>query len=152
MRVGPRGKHQGISAEDTSTPPHTWRFFYFELVGAYFFGLQIALYSIIFVFTISRIIDAVLSGFNRRKSMIIISDQAEEIVGQIFRQVNRGVTILKGQGGYSGRDKNVMFTVTTLAELPKMKRAVLDTDPDVFLVVNVTLEVLGKRHGTRRVY
>jgi uncharacterized membrane-anchored protein YitT (DUF2179 family) len=122
------------------------------LVGAYFFGLQIALYSIIYVFTSSRIIDAVLTGFNRRKSMMIISDRPKEIIENIYSRVNRGVTLFKAEGGYTGKEKNVIFSVTTLTELPKMKKLVYETDPEAFVVINDTLEVLGKRHGTRRVY
>jgi uncharacterized membrane-anchored protein YitT (DUF2179 family) len=122
------------------------------LVGAYFFGLQIALYSIIYVYTSSRIIDAVLTGFNRRKSLMIISDRYEQIVENIYSRVNRGVTLFKAEGGYTGKEKNVIFSVTTLTELPKMKQLVYETDPEAFLVINDTLEVLGKRHGTRRVY
>ena len=122
------------------------------LAGAYFFGLEIALYSIIYVFTSSRIIDTILAGFNRRKSMIIISDRSHEIARQIYRRVNRGITFLRGVGGYTEKEKNVIFTVTTLTELPKMKELVFDTDPDAFMVINDTLEVLGRRHGTRKIY
>jgi uncharacterized membrane-anchored protein YitT (DUF2179 family) len=122
------------------------------LLGAYFFGLQIALYSIIYVYTSSRIIDAVLTGFNRRKTMLIISDRPEQIIENIYSRVNRGVTLFKAKGGYTGKEKNVIFSVTTLTELPKMKNLVYETDPEAFVVINDTLEVLGKRHGTRRVY
>ncbi|UCG11436.1 MAG: YitT family protein [Deltaproteobacteria bacterium] len=122
------------------------------LAGAYFFGLQIALYSIIYVYTSSQIIDAVLTGFNRRKSMMIISDRSEQIVENIYSRVNRGVTLFKAKGGYTGKEKNVIFSVTTLTELPKMKQLVYETDPEAFVVINDTLEVFGKRHGTRRVY
>lgn len=122
------------------------------LAGAYFLSIEIALYSIIYVFTSSRIIDTILAGFNRRKSMLIISDRSQEIARQIFHRVNRGITFLRGEGGYTGKEKNVIFTVTTLTELPKMKELVFDTDPDAFMVINDTLEVWGRRHGTRKIY
>lgn len=122
------------------------------LAGAYFLSIEIALYSIIYVFTSSRTIDTILAGFNRRKSMLIISDRSHEIARQIFHRVNRGITFLRGEGGYTGKEKNVIFTVTTLTELPKMKELVFDTDPDAFMVINDTLEVLGRRHGTRKIY
>lgn len=70
----------------------------------------------------------------------------------IYSRVNRGVTLLKGQGGYTGRDKNVIFTVTTLTELPKTKQLIFKIDPEAFVVINDTVDVLGKRHGTRKVY
>jgi uncharacterized membrane-anchored protein YitT (DUF2179 family) len=122
------------------------------MTGAYFFGLQIALYSLIYVFTSSKTLDAVLTGFNQRLSTLVISDKYEEIDEDIFNQVNRGVTFLQAKGAYTGSPKNVIFTITTLTELPKLKSAIFNIDPEAFVVVNSTLEVIGKRHGTRKVY
>jgi uncharacterized membrane-anchored protein YitT (DUF2179 family) len=122
------------------------------LTGGYFFGLEIALYSLVYTYTSTRVLDGVLAGFNRRKSLIIISDKYQEIVESIYSRVNRGVTLIKGQGGYTGKEKNVIFTVTTLTELPKTKQLILEIDPDAFVVINDTVDVLGKRHGTRKVY
>ena len=122
------------------------------MTGAYFFGLQIALYSLIYVFTSSKALDAVLTGFNQRLSTVVISDKYKEIAEEIFKKVNRGATFLQAQGAYSGDPKEVIFTITTLTELPKLKNVIFNIDPEAFVVVNSTLEVIGKRHGTRKVY
>jgi len=122
------------------------------MTGAYFFGLQTALYSLIYVFTSSKTLDAVLTGFNQRLSTIVISDKYKEIAEDIFKQVNRGATFLQAQGAYTGHPKEVIFTITTLTELPKLKNVIFNIDPQAFVVVNSTLEVIGKRHGTRKVY
>ncbi len=120
--------------------------------GAYLYDIQKSLYSVIFLYTASKVTDAILTGFNRRKSLMIISDNSENIAQKILTRIGRGVTYLKGEGAYSRRDKNVIFTITTLAELPKMKELILSEDPEAFIVVNDTLEVLGKRHGRKKVY
>lgn len=122
------------------------------LTGAYFFGLQIALYSMIYVFTSSKALDAVLTGFNQRLSTMIISDKYKEITEEIFRRVKRGATFLQAHGAYTGIPKEVIFTITTLTELPKLKNVIFSIDPKAFVVVNSTLEVIGRRHGTRKVY
>jgi uncharacterized membrane-anchored protein YitT (DUF2179 family) len=122
------------------------------MTGAYFFGLQIALYSLIYVFTSSKTLDAVLTGFNQRLSTMVISDKNKEIAEEIFKQVNRGATFLQAHGAYTGNPKEVIFTITTLTELPKLKNVIFSIDPKAFVVVNSTLEVIGKRHGTRKVY
>jgi uncharacterized membrane-anchored protein YitT (DUF2179 family) len=119
--------------------------------GAFFHDFEMSLYSIIFVYTSSKIIDAVLTGFNRRKSMMIISDQSEKIAQEILVREDRGVTFFNGTGAYSGRDKKVIFTILNLTELPKMKELVFNIDPNAFMVINDTLEVLGKRHGKLKV-
>lgn len=122
------------------------------LSGAYFFDIELVLYSLIYVYTNSKVVDLVVSGFNRRKALLIVSRHSEQIAHDILFRVNRGVTYLKGTGGYTGDSLDVIFTVTTLTELPRMKDIVFNMDPDAFMVVNDTLEVFGKRHGTRRIY
>jgi uncharacterized membrane-anchored protein YitT (DUF2179 family) len=122
------------------------------ITGAHFFSLEIALYSLIYVFTSSKALDAVLTGFNQRLSTIIISDKYQEIAKEIFEKINRGATFLQAQGAYSGNPKEVIFTITTLTELPKLKNVIFSIDPKAFVVVNSTLEVIGQRHGTRKVY
>jgi uncharacterized membrane-anchored protein YitT (DUF2179 family) len=122
------------------------------MVGGYFFGLEVALYTLIYVFTSSRVLDAVLTGFNQRMATMVISQKTAEMAKEIFKKVNRGVTFLKGEGAYTGEERDVIFTVTTLTELPKLKDVIFAIDPEAFVVVNNTLEVLGKRHGSRKVY
>jgi uncharacterized membrane-anchored protein YitT (DUF2179 family) len=122
------------------------------MTGAFFFGLQIALYSLIYVFASSKTLDAVLTGFNQRLSTTIISDKYQEIAQEIARQVNRGATFLQAKGAYTGNPKEVIFTITTLTELPKLKNVIFNIDPKAFVVVNSTVEVIGTRHGTRKVY
>jgi uncharacterized membrane-anchored protein YitT (DUF2179 family) len=121
-------------------------------VGAYFFGLEPVLYSFVYVYTSGRVMDSVITGFNQRKSIMIISNSADLIAEHILTELGRGVTFLKGTGAYTGELKEVIFSIITLTELAKMKELVFDIDPDAFMVVNDTLEVLGKRHGARRVY
>jgi len=122
------------------------------LAGAYLYDIQMALYSVIYLFTTGKVTDAILTGFNRRKAMMIISDHAGAIADQILSCKGRGVTFLNGEGAFTGREKKVIFTITSLTELPKMKQLVLSKDPDAFIVVNDTLEVLGRSHGTGKVY
>jgi uncharacterized membrane-anchored protein YitT (DUF2179 family) len=120
--------------------------------GAFFCNIQIALYSMIFLFTCGKVIDSILTGFNRRKALIVISDQAETIAEKILSCKGRGVTFLNGEGAFSKKEKKVIFTITSLTELPKLKEMILALDPDAFMVINDTLEVVGKRHGSGRVY
>ena len=121
-------------------------------LGACFFGLERALYSLIYVYTAGKATNAVLTGFNQRKSIIIISDFSEAIAEQILTRLHRGATFLEGSGGYTGNPKKVILSITTLPELAKLKEIVFDIDPGAFVVINDTLEVLGKRHGHIRDY
>ncbi len=120
--------------------------------GAFFFSLELALYSLIYVYTSARIVDAVITGFNQRKAILVVSDQAVAIAQQIMARMNRGATLFDAVGAYSQKRKQVIFSIVTLTEIAKVKELIFDIDPDAFVVINDTLEVLGKRHGTRRVY
>jgi len=59
---------------------------------------------------------------------------------------------LNGTGAYTGDHKEVIFSIITLTERAKMKEMVFDIDSNAFMVVNDTLEVFGRRHGTWKVY
>lgn len=122
------------------------------LVGIYFHEINAALYSTILLFVSGSVIDAVISGFNARISVLVVSDNWETIAGQILGRLNRGVTYLDGEGAFSHNPKRIILTITTVTELPKFKDLIFHLDPDAFVVINNTLEVLGQRHGRRRIY
>jgi uncharacterized membrane-anchored protein YitT (DUF2179 family) len=122
------------------------------LLCAYLFGLEMTLYSISFLFVSTKVVDLILTGFNTRKSLIIISEHSQKIAQQMLARQHRGVTFLKGEGAYNGEEREVIFTITTLTEVPKLKEMIFEIDPDAFVVVNDTLEVLGKHHGKLKVY
>ncbi len=121
-------------------------------VAALLFSLEMALYTAIFVFTQGKLVDAVVTGFNKRKTMIIISDKAAEISQDILEKLNRGVTFLDGSGAYTGQSKKIIFSVVTMTEMPRIKEMVFSRDPNAFMVINEALDVLGYRHGHLRVY
>jgi uncharacterized membrane-anchored protein YitT (DUF2179 family) len=121
-------------------------------MGAYLHDLDKALYSIVFVYASGRVMDGIMAGFNRRKLIYVISDKSVEIAEMILRRVNRGVTLLHGRGAFSEREKDVILTITTMTELPRLKELIFGTDPGAFVIVNDTLEVLGNRHGKLKVY
>lgn len=122
------------------------------IAGAVVFSLEMALYAMIYTFVTAKVMDQVLTGFNTRKQVMIISDKAREIAQEIITKRRRGVTFLQGEGAYTGRRKEVALTIVTLTELARIKNAILEIDPAAFIIINETLEVLGKRHGTKRVY
>ena len=120
--------------------------------GAIIFSLEMALYTLIYIFTMGKVIDAVITGFNQRKQILIISDQPYLLAQEILKHLNRGVTFLEGEGAYTHKSKRIIFSIVSLTELAHMKDLIFKIDPHAFVVINDTLEVLGYRHGSRRVY
>jgi uncharacterized membrane-anchored protein YitT (DUF2179 family) len=113
------------------------------------FSLESALYTMVYMYVASRITELVLTGLSQRKAVIIISPKWEEISRKILNEIVRGVTFIKGRGAYSGKDENILYTVITFRELPRVKDIVKETDPDAFVVVHETLEVIGHRIGNQ---
>ena len=84
--------------------------------------------------------------------MLVISDHAQLMADKILHRLNRGATFLEGEGAQTGQSKRVIFSIVAMTELARMKDLIFETDPQAFVVINDTQEVLGRRHGRRRVY
>jgi uncharacterized membrane-anchored protein YitT (DUF2179 family) len=119
------------------------------VTGAILFSLEDALYTLIYLYVNASMVNVVVTGLNQRKAVFLISDQWERISKEITEKIRRGVTILTGYGGYTGREVRVLYTVITMRELPLLKRLAKELDPHVFLVVSETLEVMGQRIGNQ---
>ena len=74
----------------------------------------------------------------------IISDRNDEISRSIVEDLDRGVTILQGQGAYTGAEKKVLLCAFKQREIASIKNLVKEIDPDAFLIVCPAHEVLGE--------
>jgi uncharacterized membrane-anchored protein YitT (DUF2179 family) len=119
------------------------------LAAAALFTLEMALYTLIYLYISSYMVNLVVTGLSQRKAVYIISPQWKEISQDIMEELQRGVTILKGEGGFTGKDQHVLYTVITFRELNRLKGLIRRLDPDAFVVVSETLEVMGHRIGNQ---
>ena len=117
--------------------------------AALLFSLEDALYTLIYLYVTSKVVDLVVSGLSQRKAVFIISPRWEAISTRILNEIHRGVTILHGQGGYSEREQQILYTVVSFQEIATVKRIVRSEDPAAFLVVSDTTEVMGHRIGNQ---
>ena len=122
------------------------------LAGALLFPLEKVLYTLIYIYVSARILNLVITGLSQRKAVMIVSTLGEEISRRIIADIHRGVTILRGQGAYSGRDEKVIYTVVNFRELARVKQLIRQIDPKAFVVVSDTLEVMGRRIGNQPQY
>ena len=117
--------------------------------AAFLFSLELALYALVFMFVTSRMLNLVVTGLSQRKAVMIISRHWAEIKGQIITNLLRGVTVVTGKGGYSDQETQIIYTVITLQDLARLKRIIREIDPNAFVVVTETLEVMGYRIGNQ---
>jgi uncharacterized membrane-anchored protein YitT (DUF2179 family) len=119
------------------------------VAGAVFFSLEGALYTLIYIYVSSYMVNLVVTGLSQRKAVYIISPRWEDISREIMDKIRRGITIIKGQGGYTGREEQILYTVISFRELAQLKRLVRGIDSDAFVVITDTLEVMGRRIGNQ---
>ena len=105
--------------------------------------IEQALYAVVFVFVGSQIIDRVVYGGRSGKMVMIMTQKQPEVSTAIMTKVNRGVTLLKAQGGYSGNDQNMILCAVRKDEVFRLRQTVFDIDPDAFLMMLTTDEVRG---------
>lgn len=114
------------------------------LVAVVFRTLNSMLYGLIALYIASIVTDTVLYGVDTAKVAYIISDKNREIASTIVHDLDRGVTILHGQGAYSGAKKEVLMCAFKQKEIATIKAVVKDLDPDAFLIVCDAHDVLGE--------
>ncbi|KPU27318.1 hypothetical protein TR13x_05750 [Caloranaerobacter sp. TR13] len=108
------------------------------------FGLKPAMYTLIALYTAYKIVDKVQEGLDTKKNVIIISDKSQELGEAIQKKLQRGVTFLKGEGGYTKNNKNVIYCIVTSTQVGKLKEIVEQVDPNAFMTINNIQEVKGK--------
>ena len=101
------------------------------------------------MYVTSRMLNLVVTGLSQRKAVMIISRDWAEIKEQIITKLSRGVTVVTGKGGYSNQETQIIYTVITLRDLARLKRIIREIDPNAFVVVTETLEVMGYRIGNQ---
>ncbi len=108
-----------------------------------FGNLSSALYGVVSLYISTVVMDMVLYGMDSAKVAYIISQRPEDISKGIFREMDRGVTILHGEGAYSGEEKRVLMCAFKQRQIVPLKHLVKEIDPTAFLIVCDAHEVLG---------
>jgi uncharacterized membrane-anchored protein YitT (DUF2179 family) len=111
--------------------------------------MELVLYTLIYFFINAYFVNLVVIGLNQRKAVMIISSRWEDISRHIMEKLQRGVTIVEGEGGFSRQRLHILYSVITLTELSRFKEMIRKIDPNAFVVVTETLEVMGKRIGNQ---
>lgn len=114
------------------------------VAGMLVFGLRVSLYAIIAIYISALVSDRILEGSKSGKAAWIISDRYEEIGKCILEKMDRGATILKGSGVYSGMEKNVILCILSKKQIPTLKEIVLQTDEKAFFIIGDVREVCGE--------
>ena len=113
--------------------------------AGFLLGWDRALYSILTYYVASKVIDTVLEGLDKAKSVRIVSEFWEEIGDSIMKELDISVTYIRTKGGYSKQEKILTFCVVNKFDMPKLKEVVHTVDPRAFIVTEDVHEVEGVR-------
>lgn len=105
--------------------------------------INVVLYAVIAIFVQTKFMDLIVYGGNDCRFLLVFSDKTDEIVKRLLEQ-ERGVTLFKAEGAYSGAERKVVATAVHRNAYSKVKRLVHEIDPKSFVVVTGTSEVLGE--------
>lgn len=109
-----------------------------------FHRFESCMYTMIMMFISSKVMNLLLYGANVSTVCYIISTCPAEVADAINQEMHRGVTFLKGQGGWSGRDQPVILTVIKRHEIAQMRALVREVDERAFFIVTEAKDVFGK--------
>lgn len=116
------------------------------LAAAVFGTVNAALYGLIQMYLLGRVMDTVLYGWDISRVAYIITDRWEEVSRRLL-EMERGVTVLRGQGAYTGAEKRVLLVAFRQQEIVPIKRMLRQIDPRAFFIVCDAHEILGEGFG-----
>lgn len=122
------------------------------LSQAVFRGAENILYGIVLVMIYTIVLDKMLLLGTTRTEVRIISQKSEEIRDAILKELDRGVTMLEGESGYLHNRTQMIFSVISNRELPKVERIIRGIDPESFMVVSRVSEVKGRGFSLNKKY
>lgn len=109
--------------------------------------VEAAMYAVIAMFVVSKVIDLVLYGIDNSSVCYIISENSEQLVKDITDKLHRGVTILSGEGAYSHKDKQVLLCVIKRTQIADIRKIIRNIDENAFFIVSDAKNVFGKGFG-----
>jgi uncharacterized membrane-anchored protein YitT (DUF2179 family) len=113
------------------------------------YSVDAALYTLISIYVSSKITNIVVTGLSQRKAVTIISEKWQEISDHLVSQMGKSVTSMTGHGVYSNQPRQILYTVVSMQDLSRVKARVAGIDPEAFVVISDTQEVINPRIGNQ---
>ena len=110
------------------------------------------LYGIVLVLIYTLVLDKMLLMGATRTEVKIVSRNSDEIRNAVLKQIDRGVTLLDGEGGYLHNKTQIVLSVISNRELPKVEKLIHAIDPESFMIVSRVSEVSGRGFSMKKRY
>ena len=115
------------------------------LLGAIVYGIEASMIGLVSVWVCAQVINKLITlGAREAKNVLIISEKHDEVIQQIYQQIDRGVTILHATGAYTQQEKPVIMVVLYKKQFIELNRVIAAVDPEAFVIVSDVNEVQGR--------
>ena len=113
-----------------------------------FSDMEIALYSVVATFAMTKMVDLILEGAEYAKAVFVITNKGEEISNYMHNVIKRTATKIDATGTYTNSEKEILLCVVNKKEIPKLKEGILAIDDKAFTIVTTVTEALGEGFKT----
>ena len=113
------------------------------LIAGALFGWDKALYSIIFQFCSTQIVNKMHKRY-QQMTLFVITSMPSEVMSVIMSMTHHGITRFEGVGGYSGEPRTMLYSVINTDEVKPVRKAIKECDPSAFINVTKTVQIDGR--------
>ena len=113
------------------------------LIAMAVLGVDSALYSILTYLTAAKTLNFVIYGLEEFTALMIVSSESVAIRKQLTESLGRGMTVLRGYGGKSGEDQEILYCVVTRLEVGRVKEITLSLDSQAFITIHSLADTIG---------
>lgn len=111
--------------------------------GIVYGNLESMLYATVGIFVSVQVLDYIIYGISRGSMLIIVSEKSDTLRQMLVTELDRGVTVLSAQGGYSGKGKSVLLCACYDNQTHKLIKTIKSTDENAFFIVTQAKQILG---------
>jgi uncharacterized membrane-anchored protein YitT (DUF2179 family) len=121
---------------------------FFDLIVAglsvFVIGLEKVMFTFVILFIGTKAMEFIIEGVNPKKAVTIISAEHDRIAAKVTELMDRGVTVLRGYGYYTGEEKNVLYIAISKQEVSMLKKIVRAEDKNAFVTIHDVRDVFGE--------
>lgn len=115
------------------------------VISGFVFGWDAALNTLVAIYATGKVIDTIHTN-HIKLTLMIVTNKGEELKTKLLANLYRGITMMDGQGAYTGQERKILMTVITRYQLTEVKGLINEVDPDAFVNITETTEVVGMFH------
>lgn len=115
------------------------------ILSGFVFNWDAALNTLVAIYATGKVIDTIHTN-HIKLTLMIVTKHGEEMKAKLLANLYRGITVMDGEGAYSGEGRKILFTVITRYQLTDVKTMINEVDPKAFVNITETTEVIGSFH------